>query len=82
MAYVIVTVTFRCPGCDQSNVEQLIAETERFDSEEMARILSRQRFCCQLCSRALPDGTPANAHAELATPDRLEHLGFPFSRPN
>jgi len=82
MAYIIVSVSFRCPFCNRGSVEQLIAETESFDQEEMARALSRQPFDCQFCLRTLPDGTPANAHAELATPDRLEELGFPSIRPN
>jgi len=82
MAYVIVTVTFQCPFCNRASVEQLIAETERFDREQMATTLSRQRFDCQFCLRKLPDGTRAAAHAELATPDRLKDLGFPLSRLN
>lgn len=32
MEYVIVTVTFRCPTCEKSSVEQLIIETEEFDA--------------------------------------------------
>ena len=82
MQYVIVTVTFRCPACERSSVEQLVVESEEFDRDQVARILSGQRFHCQSCSAALPNGTHGNAHAELATPDRLEHLGFPFSPPN
>jgi hypothetical protein len=82
MAYVILTVSFRCPDCNRGNIEQLIVETPRFDRSEMARSLSRQRFCCQRCSRELPDGTFAKAHAEFATPERLEELGFPLSRAN
>ena len=39
MAYVIVSVSFHRPFC---SVEEVIAETERFDWKEMARILSRQ----------------------------------------
>jgi transposase-like protein len=82
MAYVIVTVSFQCPFCNRTSVEHIIAETERFDREEMARVLSRQPFECQLCMRTFADGTPANAHAELATPDRLKELGFLSSRIN
>jgi len=82
MEYVIVTVTFRCPACDKSSAEQLIVEAEKFDSKQVARTLSRQRFHCQLCSAALPNGTRGNAHAEVATPDRLQRMGFPISRPN
>ena len=82
MQYVIVTVTFRCPACRKNSVEQLIVEAEVFDREQVARILSRQRFHCQSCSAALPNGTYGSAHAELATSDRLEHLGFPFIPPN
>jgi len=80
MVYVIVSVSFHCPFCDRASVEQLIAETERFDREEMARTLSHQHFDCQFCLLTLPDGTPANAHAELATPDGLRRLGFRSSR--
>jgi len=82
MAYVIVTVSLHCPFCNRTSVEHLIAETERFDREEMARILSRQPFECKLCLRTFADGTPARAHAELATPDRLRELGFPSSTIN
>jgi len=79
MAYLIVSVSFRCPFCNRASVEHVIAETERFDREEMARTLSRQRFDCQSCLRTLPDGTHANAHAEFATPNQLKTLGFsPF----
>ncbi len=79
MAYVIVTVSFQCPFCKRTSIEQMIAETERFDREEMARTLSQQPFECQSCVQTLADGTPAYAHAELATPDRLKELGFPSS---
>ena len=82
MAYIIVSVSFHCPFCNLASVEQVIAETERFDREEMARTLSRQRFECQFCLRALPDGTSANAHAELATPNQLKKLGFSATRIN
>ena len=82
MTYVIVSVSFHCPFCNRASVEQVIAETERFDWKEMARTLSRQPFDCQFCLRTVPDGTPANAHAELATPDRLKELGFPSSHRN
>jgi hypothetical protein len=82
MAYVIVTVRFHCPCCNQSGSEQVIIETEIFDSEETARTLSRQPFECQNCFRTLPDGTGVNAHAELATPTRLTELGFASSRTN
>jgi hypothetical protein len=82
MEYVIVTITFRCPACDKSSVEQLVAETERFDRDQMARTLSRQQYYCQLCSKPLPKGTHGDAHAELATPSRLHAMGFPISRPN
>ena len=82
MAYIIVSVSLPCPFCKRTSVEELIAETEKFDLEEVARILSRQPFECRSCLRTLPNGTCANAHAELATPDRLNGLGFPFSRTN
>lgn len=82
MEYAIVTITFRCPTCEKSSVEQLIVETEEFDREQVAQTLGRQKFHCQLCSTALPNGTRGNAHAERATPDRLERMGFPTSRPN
>ena len=82
MAFVIVSVRVRCPLCDRTSVEHLVAETERFDSDQMAKILARQPFECQFCLRTLPDGTRADAHAELATPHRLKELGFPSSRPN
>lgn len=82
MEHVIVTITFRCPACEKSSVEQLIVETDAFDRDQMARTLGRQRFHCQLCSAVLPNGTRGNAHAELATPDRLQRMGFPTSRPN
>lgn len=81
MAYIIVTVSFKCPLCKRTSIEQMIAETERFDRVEMAGTLSRQSFKCQFCFQTLADGTPANAHAELATPNRLKELGFPSSRP-
>jgi hypothetical protein len=77
---VIVSVSLRCSFCNQTSVEHMVAETERFDPEQMARILSRQSFDCQFCRRTLPNGTLANARAERATPSRLEHLGFPSSR--
>jgi hypothetical protein len=52
MAYIIVSVSFHCPFCNQASVEQVIVETARFDREEMARILSRQLFDCQFaCGR-------------------------------
>ena len=82
MAYLIVSVSFRCPFCNRASVEHVIAETERFDREEMARTLSRQRFDCQSCLRPLPDGTHVSAHAELATPNQLRKLGFCASRIN
>ena len=82
MAYVIVSVSFHCPFCNRASVEEVIAETERFDWREMARTLSRQPFDCQFCLRTVPDGTPASAHAELATPHQLKKLGFPSSRAN
>jgi hypothetical protein len=82
MAYIIVSVSFRCPFCNRASVEPVVAETERFDREEMARTLSRQHFDCQSCLRPLPDGTHANAHAELATPNQLKKLGFCGSRIN
>ena len=81
VAYVILTITFRCPGCGEANSEQMIAETDHFDSEEVAFTLSRQSYSCRLCSRLLPNGTPANVHAEPATRDQLLHLGFPSSCP-
>jgi len=76
MAYVIVSVSLRCPFCGQTSVERLVAETERFDHEQVAGILRRQSYECQLCQRTLPDGTFASAHAELATPLQLEQMGF------
>lgn len=82
MAYVIISINLRCPFCGQSSVEHMVAETEGFNTERVARILSRQSFDCQFCLRTLPDGTFASAHAELATPSQLEHLGFASSRPN
>jgi transposase-like protein len=82
MAYVIVSISIRCPFCGQTSVEHMVAETERFDTEQVARVLSRQLFDCQSCLRKLPDGTVAIAHAELATPSGLEQLGFPSSRGN
>jgi len=82
MASVIVSVRVRCPFCDRMSVEHLVAETERLDSKQMARVLARQPFECQFCLRTLPDGTRADAHAEVATPDRLKELGFPSPRPN
>ena len=80
MAYVVVTVSFSCPFCSRISVEHLIAETGRFDRDEVATTLSQQFYECQLCSRPMPDGTSANAHAELATLDRLKELGFPSPR--
>ena len=77
MAYVMVSVEVRCPFCQRTSDEHFVALTERFDAEEMARILSRQPFDCQLCLWMLPNGTFASAHAELATPSQLERLGFP-----
>lgn len=82
MAYVIISVSIHCPFCHRTSVEELIAETERFDREQVARTLSRQSYDCQFCSRTVPDGTRANAHAEIATADRLKLLGFPASRTN
>ena len=82
MGYVIISVNLRCPFCGQTNVEHMVAETERFDTDEVARVLSRQSFDCQFCLRTLPDGTFAIAHAELATPSQLEQLGFASSRAN
>ena len=82
MAYVIVSVSLSCPFCNRTSVEQIVALTERFDAEEMAGVLSRQSFDCQLCSWTLPNGTAASAHAELATPTRLKQLGFPSTRAN
>lgn len=82
MEYVIVTITFRCLACEKNSVEQLIVETEEFDREQLARILGRQRFHCQLCSAVLPGGTRGDAHAERATPDRLQRMGFPTHLPN
>src|SRR5215472_12477661 len=82
MAYIIVTVSFQCPSCHRTSGEQLIAEAPRFDREQMARTLSQQPFDCQFCLRTLPNGTPAMAHAELATPDQLLELGLPSSRAN
>lgn len=82
MEYVIVTVTFRCPACDKSSVEQFIVETEEFDREQMARNLGGRSFRCQSCSRVLPRGTHGSAHTELATPDRLPLRGLPRFRPN
>jgi hypothetical protein len=60
----------------------MVAETERFDTEQVARVLSRQSFDCQSCLRKLPDGTVAIAHAELATPSQLEQIGFPSTHVN
>jgi transposase-like protein len=82
MAYAIISVSIHCPFCNRTSVEKLIVQTERFDREQMARTLSRQPYDCQFCSRTLPDGTRANAHAELATADRLKQLGFPTLRAN
>ena len=66
MAYVILSINIRCPFCGQTRVENMVAETERFDAEQVARVLSQQSFDCRSCSRTLPDGTVAIAHAELA----------------
>jgi transposase-like protein len=82
MAYIVLSVSVPCPFCGQTSVEHLVAEAERFDPEQVARVLSRQSFDCQSCLRKLPDGTVAIAHAELATPSQLEQLGFPSSRIN
>jgi len=82
MQYIVVTVTFHCPACAKNSVEQLVVETEEFDRDQVARTLSRQRFYCQLCSAALPNGTYGDAHAELATPDRLRGIGLPPSHLN
>jgi hypothetical protein len=82
MTHVILSVTLRCPYCERTSVEQIIAVTERFDVKEMAKTLSRQPFDCQFCLRTVPDGTVASAHAELATPSQLKQLGFPSTRPN
>lgn len=82
MAYVIVSVTLDCPFCNQTSIEHLVAETERFDAEQVASVLSQHSFDCQVCLRTLPDGAFAIAHAELATPSRLEQMGFPASRLN
>lgn len=35
MPYIVLTVSIRCPFCSRTSVEQLIAETERFDKEQM-----------------------------------------------
>lgn len=82
MAYIIVSVSIECPLCTRTSVEEVIAETERFDRQQMANILSRQPFACQFCLRTVPDGTHAKAHAELATPGRLRQLGFATHRTN
>jgi transposase-like protein len=82
MAYVIISARIQCPFCNQTSVEQLVAQTERFDREQMARALSRQPYDCQFCSQTLPDDTHVNARAELATADRLKQLGFPAPRTN
>jgi hypothetical protein len=82
MAYIIVSVSFHCPSCDRTSVEHMVAETEKFDREQMARVLSQQPYECQFCLRTLPDGTRGNAHAEVATPNRLKKLGFPAPRIN
>ncbi|HXJ95171.1 MAG TPA: hypothetical protein VMT20_20205 [Terriglobia bacterium] len=60
----------------------MVAETERSDNEQVARVLSRQSYDCQFCLRTLPDGTFASARAKLATPSQLEQLGFSSSRIN
>jgi hypothetical protein len=83
MAYIVVTVSFQCPFCQTKGAEHIVVETERFDAQELSRILSRQAFECQVCLHTLPDGTFAKAHAELATPSRLKELHFTAShRPN
>jgi hypothetical protein len=82
MAYIVLSVSVPCPFCGQTSVEHLVAETEAFEREQMARILSRLPFDCQFCLRTLPKGTLANAHAELATPSQLEKLGFQSPRSN
>ncbi len=79
MAYIILTITIKCPFCSRESVEKLIAETDEFDKQEMARYLSQQTFDCQLCSEILPAGTSVNAHAELATPEKLREMHFPPS---
>jgi hypothetical protein len=82
MAYVIVTVSFDCPFCKQTGAEQIVAEADRFDQQDMSGILGRQTFECPFCLETLPDGTFARAHAEVATPSRLKGLHFPASLPN
>lgn len=77
MAYIVLTVSIQCPSCSQTSAEQLIAETERFDKEEMATYLRQQFFDCQMCSQRLPRGPWVNVHAELATPEMLRDLSFP-----
>jgi hypothetical protein len=77
MPYIVLTVSIRCPFCSRTSVEQLIAETERFDKEQMATYLSQQFFDCQMCSQRLPRGTWVDAHAELAIPEMLRDLRFP-----
>jgi hypothetical protein len=82
MAYIVLSVSLPCPFCGQTSVEHLVTETERFDQEQIAGILSRQLFDCQFCLRTLPNGTLANAHAELATPSQLEQMGFTLTHVN
>ena len=82
MAYVIVSVNLHCPFCGRNSVEHLVAQTEKFDAEQVAGILSRQSFECQFCTRTLPDGSFARPHAEMATPSQLEQIGFESSRLN
>jgi hypothetical protein len=76
MAYIILTIKLECPFCSRLSIEELIAETDEFDKEQMARYLRRQAFDCQLCSQSLPAGTWVNAHAELATPEKLRQMHF------
>jgi hypothetical protein len=76
MAYIILTTRIECPFCSRMSFEKLIAETDQFDKEQMALYLSRQAFDCQLCSQSLPAGTWVNAHAELATPEKLRQMNF------
>jgi hypothetical protein len=76
MAYIILTIKTECPFCSRVSVEELVAETDEFDKEQMALYLSRQAFDCQLCSQSLPAGTRVNVHAELATPEKLTQMRF------
>jgi len=82
VAYILLSVSLPCPFCNKTSVERLIAETGRFDQDELAGTLSQQVFECSYCLRTLPRGTQANAHAELATASQLTELGFDISRPN